>query len=250
MSLNIIITGASSGLGATLARKFATHNTILGLLGRNEERLHRVADECRKSGAKVTSATMDVRDNFRLIAWLQDFDLQHPVDIVIANAGITYAVNPDNPVEPRTAIRDIFDTNFTGVINTVNTILEGMRSRGKGQAVIISSLSAFHGIPLFPAYSASKAAVKTYYEAIRGPMAREGITITIACPGFIQTPMTRNLKGNSQMNLEYAATVIKKGIEKQKPVIIIPVIHYWGLTLMGLLPERISDLLAMKIFQR
>lgn len=244
---NIIITGASSGLGAALAERYAAKDVTLGLVGRSQERLAEIATKCRSAGADVIFSCIDVRENIKLVEWLKNFDNQHPVDIVIANAGITYAVNSSMPYEPRTAIRDIIDTNFIGVVSTINPILDGMVERGKGHVVVVGSLSAYRGIPLFPAYAASKAAVRNYYEAIRGPLSKKGVTVTICSPGFFETPMTRNLRQNNQMTLKYAADKIKIAIDKCKSEIIFPKSHYFGLILLRLLPAKIADKIIMKI---
>lgn len=250
MFKNILITGASSGLGLALARQYAAPGVTLGLTGRNEERLREAADACRALGAEVVSAVLDVREGFKLAEWIHDFDARYPVDLVIANAGVTYSVNGDTPLEPRAAIRDVMDTNFSGVIDTVNPLLKQMRERGRGNAVIISSLSAYRGIPLFPSYAASKAAIKTYYESIRGAMRRDGVTITIACPGFIETPMTEKLRTSRwmQMQVDKAARTIVRGVASGRANVSYPKLSLLGLWLLQWLPEKWVDWILVKLF--
>src|SRR5260370_23533747 len=96
----VVITGASSGLGAALALSYAGPQTALGLLGRNRERLAATAASCRASGAIVDSAEIDVADGAALAAWLEPFDDAHPVELLIANAGISAGPEPDSPGEP------------------------------------------------------------------------------------------------------------------------------------------------------
>lgn len=250
MFKNIIITGASSGLGRALARGYAAPGSILGLLGRDTARLNETARICRDLGAIVHTSAIDVRESFGLMDWIRDFDEKYPVDLIIANAGITYSAKKDKPIEPRTAIRDVMDTNFTAVIDTVNPLLERMRLRREGSAVIISSLSAYRGIPLFPAYSASKAAIKTYYDAIRGGMAEDGVFITVACPGFIQTPMTEKLRTDKlkQLQVDHAASLIIKGVSKRRGLVTFPLLPRLGLWLAGFLPVRLTDRIINRIF--
>lgn len=252
MFRHIVITGASSGLGLALAQEYAAPGVTLALTGRNEERLHAAAQICRNQGAEVVTALLDVRESFKLAEWLHEFDDAHPVDLVIANAGVTYSLNHAKPVEPRAAIREILETNVEGTVDTINPLLERMRGRGRGTAVAIASLSAYRGIPLFPAYAASKAAVKTYYEGIRGALRRDGISIIVACPGFIETPMTARLPGNRliRMRVDRAAKVIVRGIARGRPNITFPKLHFAGLWLLQWLPARWADWILMKIFLR
>src|SRR5439155_1400291 len=90
----VVITGASSGLGAALALSYAGPQTALGLIGRNRERLAATASSCRASGAIVDSAEIDVTDGAALAAWLEAFDDTHPVELLVANAGISAGPDP------------------------------------------------------------------------------------------------------------------------------------------------------------
>lgn len=248
--MNVIITGASNGLGRSLARLYATPGVRLGLTGRDRDRLDGVARECEAKGASVESVSLDVRDREQLIAWLERFDEAHPVDLLIANAGVMHAARKAAPVEPREVIKEILDVNFNGVIDTANPLLERMRSRGRGSVAIISSLSAYHGTPRFPAYAASKAALRSYYEAVRGQYARAGVQISIVCPGFIRTDMTEKLQMPALLLLDVdkAAAKIKKGIEKNKGEISFPWYLRLGLASLRLIPARLGDWIMLKFF--
>ena len=88
ISRTIVITGASSGIGKALALRYARDRTVLGLLGRSSARLHEVADQCRRLGAAVQTATLDIRARFEMRQWLENFDTRTPIDVLIANAGV------------------------------------------------------------------------------------------------------------------------------------------------------------------
>ena len=247
---NIVITGAGSGLGEALAKIFSGKGNTLGLIGRNRERLERVAGECRNLGARVETASIDVRDRDELAKWLEDFDNRFPVDLVIANAGIIATGEPASGTGSGTSIRETFDTNFFGVINTVNPLLERMSARKNGNIAIISSLSAYLGVPLYPAYSASKAALKSYYEGIRGIYARNRVWISVICPSFISTPMNAgHYSPFKRMTAEEAAHIIKKGLERHRANITFPISHLWGIRLLKLLPDRMADRIFLRIFK-
>jgi short-subunit dehydrogenase len=240
---NILITGASNGLGMALARRYAAPGVCLGLIGRHKDRLKQAVSECCNRGATVESVSMDIRDRDQLIQWIADFDNHHPVDLVIANAGVMYAAKPNQPTEQKQIIDEIFDVNFNAVIDTVNPLLDKMSSRKAGSVAIISSLSAYHGMPSFPAYSASKAAVKAYYEAIRGLYGPQGIAISIVCPSYVKTDMNKTLEIGRFLitDLEAAVEIIHQGIAKGKALISFPWYHSLGLQLLRLLPERLGD---------
>jgi len=249
---SIVISGASGGLGEALAACYAEPGVTLGLLGRNAERLEKVAASCRGAGARVETGIFDVRNVIELTDWLVNFDTQHPVDLIVANAGVTYALHPKLSVEPAAATRSVFETNFLGVIDTVGPLLEKMQERGRGQIAVIGSLSAYRGIPLFPAYAASKAALQTYFEAVRGNLRATGIEVSIFCPGFIDTPMTRKLSGfkGPVLSSKSAAKTIKQGIEKRVRFMAFPVTIRIALLASKMLPPALSDLIYQCLFRK
>src|SRR5262245_61863634 len=132
---SIVITGASSGIGEALALDYAAPGVALALTGRDAERLDAVAAACRAKGAAVTADTIDVVERERLAAWLTAFDDAHPVDLVIANAGIS--IDKDNSsLDDFSVIRHTFDVNVDGVLNTVEPLLSRLMARGRGQIAI------------------------------------------------------------------------------------------------------------------
>lgn len=249
---NIIITGAGSGLGRALAVEYASAGVTLGLIGRNRERLAETERLCTLQGARVQIAVIDVREPEKLQQWLQQFDDRFPVDLLIANAGVMHTPVRGRYIEDPLLIREILEINFFGVIHTVNPLLEKMRQRGKGRVAVISSLSAYRGIPAFPAYSAGKAAIKIYYDSLRGRYAAEGVFISVVCPSYIRTPMTDSMGLDPWMvtGVDRAARLIRHGIQARRALIAFPWYHRFGLWLLDLLPVRFADRLLQTFFAR
>lgn len=185
---SIVITGASSGIGEALAIAYADKGVVLHLTGRDGDRLARVAAECRRRGAEVQADIIDVADRASMAAWLKARDAAHPVDLVIANAGVSAGTGRSGESEDQA--RRIFDVNLNGVLNTVHPLLPPMRRRKRGQIALMASLAGYRGFPGAPAYCASKAAVRVYGEALRGELAADGIVVSVVCPGFVASRMT------------------------------------------------------------
>jgi len=165
-------------------------------------------------------------------------DGRQPIDLVIANAGIGGAavIAPDTG-EMLAAAHEIIGTNVLGVANTVIPLLPRFVDRGKGHVVIMSSLAAYVGLPQSPLYSASKAAVRTYGQALRRLVAPSGIRVTVICPGFVETPMSASVRGPRPMlwSVERAAERIVRGIARGEREISFP----WPLATLA----RIADVL-------
>lgn len=237
----ILITGASSGIGEALAREYAEPGRFLALSGRSEERLKAVAGSCSSFGAEADAQTVDVADRDATAKWIKGIDADHPLDLVIANAGISAGTGGRG--ESESQARDIFAVNLAGVLNTVWPAIGPMRERGHGQIAIISSIAAFRGIPGTPAYSASKAAVKAYGEALRGWLKPDGIRVSVVCPGFVRTRMTDKNPYPMPfiMDAAKAARIIRRGLELNKARIAFPWPMYFMAWLLGTLPPGWTD---------
>lgn len=193
-SYHVLITGATSGLGRELAKRYAVPGRTLSLSGRDEARLSEVAAACRGSGADVHATQVDVTDAEAVERWVGERDTVLPIDILIANAGIGgAAVVPSSSGEDGALARRIVSVNTLGVINTVTPALPRMTGRQRGHIVMVGSISGSIGLPQSPAYCASKAAVQIYAEALRRLLAGQGVKVTLVLPGFVDTPMSRSL---------------------------------------------------------
>ncbi len=237
----ILITGASSGLGTSLALAYAAEGVTLYLHGRHQLRLNKVAEACKAQGATVHTEAGDVKNTPHMQQWLAAVLEQGALDLVIANAGISGGTaEGDEEVQQ---VREIFLTNVIGVSNTVQPVLASMRQAGKGQIAIIASLAGFRGFPGAPAYCGSKAAVKVYGEGLRGLLAGNGIGVTVVCPGYVKTAMTdaNDFSMPLMWPAEKAARVIKAGIAKNKARIAFPWPLYSIVWLLSVLPAGLVD---------
>lgn len=244
---SILITGASSGIGEALALAYAAPGRHLALSGRNEARLAAVADAVRAAGAGVDAATHDVRDAAAMRDWIDRIDHTQPLDLVIANAGISSGM-PGGRIDEAT-IRAVLATNIDGVLNTLHPAIAAMRPRRRGQLAIVASLAGFRGLPTAPAYAASKAAVRVYGEALRPLLAADGLTLSVVCPGFVDSRMTA---GNRfpmpfKMTAERAARIVCRSLERNRARIAFP----WPMAalvwLLAALPPGLTDLAIRRL---
>ena len=176
-----------------------------------------------------------------MAAWIAACAHAQPLDLVIANAGISggTAGGPEGADQ----VRRIFAVNVYGVLNTVLPASTAMTARGQGQIAVMSSIAGFLGLPNAPAYCASKAAVKTLGEGMRGPIAAAGVAVTVICPGYVKTPMTdaNDFTMPFLMSVERAAGLIAAGLAANKARIAFPWPMVAAVRLLALLPP---DMLA------
>lgn len=243
MEMGVVITGASSGLGATLAGAYAAPGVALGLVARDQARLGTVAEACRAKGALVEAAALDVAERAPLATWLAAFDRAHPVGLVIANAGISAGPAPGAAVEDSETTARQVAVNLLGAVHTVAPLLPAMAARGRGQVALIASLAAYRGLPYAPGYSASKAGLRAYGEALRALAAPHGVRVTVVCPGFFSSRMTDRWEGPTPflIDTERAARKVMRGIERGRRRVDFPWIMAVGMRLADLMPAVLGD---------
>lgn len=246
----VVITGASSGIGEALAVRYAGAGCVLGLVGRDRERLARVAERCRAAGSDVREALIDVRDRAALADWLRDFDRTSPIDLVFANAGVSTGTPPGRPHEDADAAFLLMQINVLGMVNTVQPLLPLMLSRGRGQIAVMSSVAALVPLADSPAYSASKSAILSYGLALRDRVHAAGVRVNVLCPGFVTSPMSARIKGwrPLEMSADAAAERIARGLARDREVIAFP----WPLVFVSRIAAWLPDgvrRLAMKPFR-
>jgi short-subunit dehydrogenase len=244
----IVITGASSGIGKALALRYAQEAGVLALIGRDEDRLQAVADECAGRGASVRTGLLDVRNRAAMKRWLGDLDRSTPVDLVIANAGVMAGTPPGGEVEVADDGYAAIETNVLGVLNTIQPLLPAMMSRRRGQIAIVSSVAAFVPLPDCPSYCAGKSAVLSYGLSLRSLLSPYGIRVSVVCPGYVMTPMMVRESGRKpcEMSPGKAADRIVAGLLRNRPIIAFPFFFALATRLHGLLPDRLRRLLSSR----
>lgn len=242
----IFITGASSGIGEALALSYAAKGIRLLLTGRDAGRLAVVAGRCRDHGADVVTTIIDVTDRAALADWIIARDGEVPIDLIIANAGISAGTG--GGVETEAQARAIFATNLDGVLNSIHPLIPVMVARGRGQIALMSSLASFRGMAGAAAYCGSKAAVRVYGEALRGDLARHGVGVSVICPGFVVSRMTavNRFPMPFLMDADRAARIIRRGLVAGKGRVAFPFPTYAISWLLGVLPPGLVDMILAR----
>jgi len=244
--LNILITGANSGIGEALSLHYAKQGVTLALIGRNKERLEKVSNACKTKGAVSIVAPLDVTDRIGMEKFILDFDRAHPVDLVIANAGVSARTGGFSR-DIVQSTRQLFAINVDGVFNTVLPLIAPMKERGSGQIAIMSSIAGTGVLPDAPDYSATKVAIRVWGEGLRALLYRDNVFVNIICPGFIESPMT-DIGGEYRLPMlqKMAPSIVRitSSLAADEPVTIFPRPLYSPLWLMNLLPPDVRHTLA------
>jgi short-subunit dehydrogenase len=237
----ILITGASSGIGAGLARAYARGGVTLLLWGRDQTRLQEVAAQCHAQGAVVAIQAFDLRDLDGFISRLTTADTATPIDLAIFNAGLG-GTAPDNvPSEAPQTARAVAEVNFVAPVMGAHAISDAMARRGAGHIVLIGSISESYPLPMAPTYAATKAGLRLFAEALGLRLAKHGLVVSLVSPGFIDTPMSRKVVEPKPflITADAAAAVIVRKIAAKKRVIVVP----WQFAVIraatGLLPRAL-----------
>jgi len=237
----VLITGATGGIGSALALEYARAGSqTLILQGRNAERLHALAASCTAHGTHVITQTLDVRDHEMLMQWLTRISRAHPLDLVIANAGVNIHMGEQG--EAWDDVARLLDVNVKAVFATVHGVLPAMRAHRRGQIALVSSLAAWRGLPETPSYSASKAALKVYGEAMRDALAAEGVRINVIMPGYVASSMCFAMPGPKPFlwPADKAAHAIRLGLAANRARISFPFPLNLGCFLLSVLPPAVS----------
>ena len=223
MSLNIFITGTSSGIGESLAYYYSQKGYTIGITARRNDRLQTVADKCIELGGKPIVYNIDVSDKEKCKDAAKDFmSTNKGIDIVIANAGVG---GDDNILSgDPSKINRILKINLLGVTNSVIPFIPKMKEQHSGRIAIISSIASFRGLPHHGGYSASKAALRNLTESWNYTLKPYGISLTTIFPGYIDTEMTKDHKFKMPflMHSDKASRIIANSIQRKKSKLILP----------------------------
>lgn len=240
----VFITGASSGLGAAMARHYASQGHTLGLLARRAERLQALVQTLPGTHHLYV---VDVCDRDALHAAAFDF-IKHVkrVDIVIASAGISAGTLTEQ-ADDFVVFKAIFDTNVLATVSTFEPFVPHMQGMGAGVLVGIASVAGVRGLPGAGAYSASKAAVTTYCESLRLELKPHGVDVVTIAPGYVKTEMTAKNPYSMPWLLEadVFASRAARAIDHRNTYVVIPWQMGWVGKIMRALPNWLYDRLAV-----
>ncbi len=277
----IAVAGATGGLGEALALRYARPGTHLMIAGRRERALSSIAEKIRLRGATAEAASFDLRDRDATDEWSREAALKN-ADVFILCGGVSASVKPmtieasskrtlrDDPVylpEKQADLLRELEVNAVGNILAANAFARAhlMRrvqaERGSGsfedsmqtcrsRIVLISSLAALTGLAGSPGYSASKAALRTYGEALRRLLDGTGIGVTVILPGSIESPMSRRYLGAKPwlMSAENAASKIIRAIDAGRAEYAFPHLLGFGIRLLNMLPRSLQGLFLKRFF--
>jgi short-subunit dehydrogenase len=190
---NVIITGASRGLGLELARQLAQEGARLWVVARTTEALRRAADELRQAGAIVDTITADIRrsEDVRRIVERATLD-GSPIDVIVNNAGMI-EVSPFEHAR-REDFEDSMATHFWGPLELIREALPHMRRGGDGRIINISSIGGRIAVPHLAAYNSGKFALTGLSETLHAELAKQGIVVTTVTPGLMRTGSYVNVR--------------------------------------------------------
>ncbi len=237
--MKILITGASSGIGAEFARQYATVENELFLLARREEKLKALQHELSLQCKNITLIVVDVRDFDTLQQKLRQYDA---FDMVILNAGISLG-HTHIAIPTIKAFKNLYDVNILSQHAVLEIVLVKMVAQKRGKIVFISSLSSLFTMPSATVYASSKRALNAYAEGIAYQYAQDGIEVFVMLPGFIRSELTDKNTFAMPFFLETDEGVrrMKHAIEKKRYFYPFPLRFYLIIRVMRLLPTSLSQ---------
>jgi len=241
---NILITGASTGIGKALVEKIRATECNLFIVSRNIDLLYKLKENSKNFPAKIfpfkcdVSQKDEVNETFKAIT-----EITNNIDVAILNAGVGDSMTVEN--YDSALAEKIFGVNVLGAIYWIERLLPKMIENKSGVIAGVSSLADNRGYSQSGFYCASKAALTLYLEGLRGELADYEIDVVTIKPGFVKTPMTDKNKFKMPfiISAEKAADYIIHGLAKKKKIIQFPLPTVLGSKFLGLLPEKIFHFL-------
>lgn len=238
------VTGASSGLGRALALALAQDGYAVGIFARRAPLLEALAAEILDSGGRVSLHAGDVGDTGAVDRAVREVARElGPIDLLVANAGVGGDRTRGKVLGSE--VERVMRINFLGAVYSAGAVLPDMRRRRSGHIVCVSSLTAYGGLPKAAAYSASKAALTTYFESLRIELRGSGVDVTVLTPGWVRTPMTAENDKARPFILELDAGVraMRTAIRKRRRAHAFPWQLATAVRLGRLLPRPVYDFL-------
>lgn len=235
---NALITGASSGIGRSLAKRLGAQKTRVVLAARRALELQTLAEEIRQAGGRAEVWPLDVTDAGAVHDAVAHWDEQTGgLDLVIANAGL----GRTRPAHKLTwsDVEPLIEVNVIGSMATLVAAIGPMVERGRGTLVGVSSIAGMRGLPTSAAYSASKAALAIFLESLRIDLAPKGVTVVDVRPGFVATALTEKNRFQMPFMLkpDDAARRALAGIRRGDAVVMFP----WQMATAIRLAEAMPD---------
>ena len=232
--MKILITGASSGIGAEFVRQYASIDNELFLLARREEKLQDLKNELQTKCKNITLIVVDVRD-FEVLQ--QKLREQGSFDMVILNAGISLG-HSHTDIPTIVEFKNLYDVNVLSQHAVLEVVLPKMLSQKSGTVVFISSLSSLFTMPTAKVYASSKRALNAYAEGIRYKYAADGIKVITILPGFIKSELTdkNDFKMPFLLETDEAVKRMREAIGRDKAYFAFPKRFYYLVRLLNILP--------------
>jgi short-subunit dehydrogenase len=242
----VLITGASSGIGAALARHMAARGDEVWLAARRMDRTSEIVEEIRAAGGAAHAVELDVQDADALENAIAALDAEAGgFDIVVANAGVGGKGATASGLR-YADVKKVFAINFNGAVATLLAAQRPMLERKRGHLVAISSLAAELPLPVALDYGTAKAALSYWVQAMRLDLAPRGVDVTLIHPGFVKSEMTA--KNNFPMpfilDAEDAARLMARAIDRKAAVLRFPIAYRLAFALAKLLPLSLVGFIA------
>ncbi len=237
--MKILITGASSGIGAEFACQYASLENELYLLARREEKLQKLKNELQNRCKNITLIVVDVRDFEALQQKLRE---QESFDMVILNAGISLG-HSHTDIPTIAEFKNLYDVNVLSQHAVLEVLLPKMQEKKSGKVVFISSLSSLFTMPTAKVYASSKRALNAYAEGIRYKYAKEGIEVFVMLPGFIKSELTdkNDFDMPFLLDTDEGVRLMKRAIERGKKFYAFPLRFYLTIRILRWLPSALRQ---------
>jgi short-subunit dehydrogenase len=237
----ILLTGASSGIGAALARELSQRGHEVWLGARRVDRLGTLVDELRVTGKVAFAVALDVSDHAACTDVVTRLDDEvGGFDVVIANAGVGGREVSVWKTTPQDA-HEVIQTNLTGALATILPLLPRMKERKRGHVVGVSSLAADLTQPMAAVYGATKSALSYFLDSVAPELEAHGIAVTIVHPGFVKSEMTAKNRFPMPFLVETdaAARLIADAIDARRPWLRFPLPLSLSMGVASLLPRSL-----------